>query len=228
MWSHLNPSLLLVCMQPNVLLSLYAVKVQRSLAPLSWFPGSRKPTAHMHQCCRFQSYAKSEDCMPSPMKFTSEIYIAWTTFLGSTTTAPHGPRCDGLTLTAYYILRRCEYSILGVLCSLHVWHFRLNILYTIQFSSSKNNIFLKVKNCIFMFVWSPNRNFKASGKQSAQHTVYMYLVIFAVVLFSWISVSQSSEKFPLQCMAICSNENIKKIAKIHVSVRKNYGVCSSA
>ena len=26
--------------------------------------------------------------MPSPMKFTSEIYIAWTTFLGSTTTAP--------------------------------------------------------------------------------------------------------------------------------------------
>ena len=38
---------------------LYAVKVQRSLAPLSWFPGSRKPTAHVHQCCRFQSYAKS-------------------------------------------------------------------------------------------------------------------------------------------------------------------------
>ena len=37
----------------------YAVKVQRSLAPLSWFPGSRKPTAHVHQCCRFQSYAKS-------------------------------------------------------------------------------------------------------------------------------------------------------------------------
>ena len=39
--------------------SIYAVKVQRSLAPLSWFPGSRKPTAHVHQCCRFQSYAKS-------------------------------------------------------------------------------------------------------------------------------------------------------------------------
>ena len=38
---------------------VYAVKVQRSLAPLSWFPGSRKPTAHVHQCCRFQSYAKS-------------------------------------------------------------------------------------------------------------------------------------------------------------------------
>ena len=31
----------------------------QSLAPLSWFPGSRKPTAHVHQCCRFQSYAKS-------------------------------------------------------------------------------------------------------------------------------------------------------------------------
>ena len=37
---------------------------------------------------------RAEDCMPSPMKFTSEIYIAWTTFLGSTTTASHGPRCD--------------------------------------------------------------------------------------------------------------------------------------
>ena len=37
----------------------YAVKVQRSLAPLSWFPGSRKPTAHVHKWCRFQSYAKS-------------------------------------------------------------------------------------------------------------------------------------------------------------------------
>ena len=66
----------------------YAVNVQRSLAPLSWFPGSRKPTAHVHQCCRFQSYGRAEDCMPSPMKFTSEVYIAWTTFLGSTTTAP--------------------------------------------------------------------------------------------------------------------------------------------
>ena len=30
-----------------------------SVAPLSWFPGSRIPTAHVHQCCRFQSYAKS-------------------------------------------------------------------------------------------------------------------------------------------------------------------------
>ena len=38
---------------------LYAVKAQTSLAPLSWFPGSRIPTAHVHQCCRFQSYAKS-------------------------------------------------------------------------------------------------------------------------------------------------------------------------
>ena len=38
---------------------LYAVKAQTSLAPLSWFPGSRIPTAHVHQCCRFQSYANS-------------------------------------------------------------------------------------------------------------------------------------------------------------------------
>ena len=38
---------------------IYAVKAQTSLAPLSWFPGSRIPTAHVHQCCRFQSYANS-------------------------------------------------------------------------------------------------------------------------------------------------------------------------
>ena len=37
----------------------YAVKAQTSLAPLSLFPGSRVPTAHLHQCCRFQSYANS-------------------------------------------------------------------------------------------------------------------------------------------------------------------------
>ena len=48
----------------------YAVKVQRSLAPLSWFPGSRKPTAHVHQCCRFQSYAKSRRLHA----ITNEIY----------------------------------------------------------------------------------------------------------------------------------------------------------
>ena len=40
-------------------LGQYAVKVQRSLAPLSRFCGSHIPTAHAHQCCRFQSYARS-------------------------------------------------------------------------------------------------------------------------------------------------------------------------
>ena len=48
----------------------YAVKVQRSLARLSWFRGSHITTVHEQQCCRFQSYAKS---VPSPMKLTSEI-----------------------------------------------------------------------------------------------------------------------------------------------------------
>ena len=38
---------------------IYAVNAQTSLAPLSWFPGSRIPTAHVHQCCRFQRYANS-------------------------------------------------------------------------------------------------------------------------------------------------------------------------
>ena len=52
------------------LIRLYAVKVQRSLAPLSRFRGSHITTAHEQQCCRFQSYAKT---VPSPMKLTSEI-----------------------------------------------------------------------------------------------------------------------------------------------------------
>ena len=69
----------------------YAVKVQRSLAPLSRFPGSHIPTAHEQECCRFQSYANS---VRSPMKFTSEIDIAWTTFLGSTTTDHVITSCD--------------------------------------------------------------------------------------------------------------------------------------
>ena len=66
--------------------TLYAVKAQTSLAPLSRFRGSHITTAHEQQCCRFQSYAKT---VPSPMKLTSEIDKAWTTFLGSATT-DHG------------------------------------------------------------------------------------------------------------------------------------------
>ena len=45
----------------------YAVKAQTSLAPLSWFHGSCVTTAHAHQCCIFQSYAKT---VPSRMKST--------------------------------------------------------------------------------------------------------------------------------------------------------------
>ena len=41
----------------------YAVKVQRSLAPLSWFRGSHILTAHEQECCRFQSYANSVHCL---------------------------------------------------------------------------------------------------------------------------------------------------------------------
>ena len=48
-------------------------------------------TAHEQQCCRFQSYAKT---VPSPMKLTSEIDKAWTTFLGSTTTDHVIRACD--------------------------------------------------------------------------------------------------------------------------------------
>ena len=48
----------------------YAVKAQTSLAPLSWFHGSRVTTAHAHQCCIFQSYAKT---VPSRMKLTMKL-----------------------------------------------------------------------------------------------------------------------------------------------------------
>ena len=77
---------------------LYAVKAQTSLAPLSRFRGSRITTAHAHQCCRFQSYAKT---VPSQMKLTNEIDDAWTNIHGI---HDNGPRDHGvwrLTLTAY-------------------------------------------------------------------------------------------------------------------------------
>ena len=48
----------------------YAVEAQTSLAPLSWFHGSRVTTAHAHQCCVFQSYAKT---VPSRMKLTMKM-----------------------------------------------------------------------------------------------------------------------------------------------------------
>ena len=54
---------------------VYAVEAQTSLAPLSWFHGSRVTTAHAHQCCIFQSYAKT---VPSRMKLTMKLTIdAW-------------------------------------------------------------------------------------------------------------------------------------------------------
>ena len=45
-------------LQMNNRLLVYAVKVHRSLAPLSRFRGSHIPSAHEQECCRFQSYAK--------------------------------------------------------------------------------------------------------------------------------------------------------------------------
>ena len=54
--------------------TLYAVKVQRSLAPLSRFRGSHITTAHAHQCCRFQSYAKT---VPSRMKLAKREPHSW-------------------------------------------------------------------------------------------------------------------------------------------------------
>ena len=73
-----------------------AVKVQTSLAPLSWFPGSRVTTAHAHQCCRFQSYAKT---VPSRMKLTMKLTMREPTWDPWHRTRDHGV-CR-LTLTVY-------------------------------------------------------------------------------------------------------------------------------
>ena len=61
----------------------YAVKAQTSLAPLSRFHGSRVTTAHAHQCCLFQSYAKT---VPSRMKLTMKLTMREPAFMGSMTT----------------------------------------------------------------------------------------------------------------------------------------------
>ena len=65
------------------LCKLYAVKAQTSLAPFSRFPGSRVTTAHAHQCCIFQSYAKT---VPSRMKLTMKLTMREPAFLESMTT----------------------------------------------------------------------------------------------------------------------------------------------
>ena len=69
----------------------YAVKAQTSLALLSRFHGSRVTTAHAHQYCRFQSYAKT---VPSRMKLTTQLTKREPTFLGSTTTDHVITACD--------------------------------------------------------------------------------------------------------------------------------------
>ena len=85
----------------NATSPLYAVKVQRSLAPLSWFPGSRKPTAHVHKWCTFQSYAKSRRLHA----IANEIY-KWNLhcvnrILGIHDNGPPRSTLWRLTLTAY-------------------------------------------------------------------------------------------------------------------------------
>ena len=71
----------------------YAVKTQTSLAPLSRFRGSRVTTAHAHQCCRFQSHAKT---VPSRMKYAVKVQrslapLSW--FPGSRKPTAHVHQC---------------------------------------------------------------------------------------------------------------------------------------
>ena len=78
--------------------NLYAVKVQRSLAPLSRFRGSHITTAHEQQCCRFQSFC--ENCA-----IANEIDKRnWQSVNHIPGIHDNGPRDHGLwrlTLTAY-------------------------------------------------------------------------------------------------------------------------------
>ena len=76
----------------------YAVKVQRSLAPLSRFRGSHIPSAHEQQCCRFQSYANS---VRSPMKFTSRNWHCVNHIPGIHDNGPRDHELWRRTLTAY-------------------------------------------------------------------------------------------------------------------------------
>ena len=69
----------------------YAVKAQTSLAPLSRFHGSRITTAHAHQCCIFQSYAKT---VPSRTKLIMQLTMHEPTFLGSMTMDNVITACD--------------------------------------------------------------------------------------------------------------------------------------
>ena len=62
-----------------------AAPLEKTLAPLSLAPfrGSRVTTAHAHQCCIFQSYAKT---VPSRMKLTIKLTMREPAFMGSMTT----------------------------------------------------------------------------------------------------------------------------------------------
>ena len=77
---------------------IYAVKAQTSLAPLSWFHGSRVTTAHVHQCCIFQRYAKT---VPSRMKLTMTGWQCVNLHPWQRT-RDHG--VWRLTLTAYWVI----------------------------------------------------------------------------------------------------------------------------
>ena len=87
----------------------YAVKSQTSLALLSWFRGSRVTTAHAHQCCIFQSYAKT---MPSRMKLT----MREPTFMGSMTTDKWSPRVTSDFNSVSHCVHKCNTIQLSSVC----------------------------------------------------------------------------------------------------------------
>ena len=90
---------------------LYAVKVQRSLAPLSWFPGSRKPTAHVgHQWCRFQSYAKSRRLHAIANEIYKRNLHCVNRIPGIHDNGPPRTTLWRLTLTAYTVWQMTTYG----------------------------------------------------------------------------------------------------------------------
>ena len=63
--------------QPHFHCYLYAVKVQKSLAPLSRFRGSHIPSAHEQQCCRFVMRTLCDRLWNLQAKFTLREPHSW-------------------------------------------------------------------------------------------------------------------------------------------------------
>ena len=127
-----------------------AIFANTSLAPLSWFHGSRVATAHAHQCCRFQSYAKT---VPSRMKLTMKLTMRES---ASMTTDTWSRRVTSVFNSALEL--RTTYKIFKVP---EEWR---NTLTAILFVNLMNHFIecrclahLKMDSCIAIYTGWPNK-----------------------------------------------------------------------